>query len=86
MSEPQIDFKTRQSTVWIIGVVSVGLIAWDLYAGFFTAGAGDTISEVVLGAAKAHPIVPFLAGVLSGHLFWPQIARAVPPNEKEKPN
>lgn len=76
MSQPQIDFKTRQSTVWIIGLVAAVLVAWDAYAAFATAGAGDTISEVVLTAVKAHPIVPFLAGVLCGHLFWPQLERS----------
>lgn len=74
-ANPQIDFKTRQSTVWIIGIAAAALIIWDAYAAFGTAGAGDTISEVILSAVKAHPILPFLAGVLCGHLFWPQLER-----------
>lgn len=68
-----IDFRTRWRTMWVIGVVVAALILWDVYAAFFTAGAGDTISEVVLGWARAHPVVPFLAGVLAGHLLWPQV-------------
>lgn len=78
MSEPQLDFKTRQSTVGILVLIAVGLIAWDAYAAFGTAGAGDTISEVLLSWARAHPILPFLGGVLCGHLFWPQLVKEPP--------
>ncbi|MEK7093283.1 MAG: hypothetical protein AAB927_02255 [Patescibacteria group bacterium] len=69
----QIDFKTRQATAWIIGVIALGLIGWDIYAAFFTRGDGDTISEVVLGMAKTRPVVPFLIGVVCGHCFWSQV-------------
>lgn len=71
----QIDFKTRQGTVWVIGVIVAILIGWDVYAAFFTTGSGDTISEVVLGFDRRFPVARFLAGVLCGHLFWPQLDR-----------
>lgn len=29
-------------------------------------------SVVILTGAKQHPVLPFLAGVLAGHLYWPQ--------------
>ena len=29
-----------------------------------------TISQMVWRVSKDHPIVPFLAGLLCGHLFW----------------
>lgn len=31
---------------------------------------GDTISEMTWAGAKKRPLVPFLAGVVAGHLFW----------------
>ena len=35
-------------------------------------GVRATFSRVVLEEAKRHPIIAFAAGVLCGHLFWPQ--------------
>jgi hypothetical protein len=75
MSPAQIDFKTRQRTAWIIGVIAAVLIGWDIYAAFFTRGDGDTISEVMLALVQKRPVFAFLAGVIAGHLFWPQLVR-----------
>lgn len=72
---PQIDFNTRQQTAWVIGVIALLLIAWDVHAAFFTKGDGDTISEVLLGVVQKRPVLAFLFGVVCGHLFWPQVAR-----------
>lgn len=71
----QIDFKTRQRTAWVIGVIAALLIGWDIYAAFFTRGNGDTISEVLLALVQKRPVIAFLFGVVCGHLFWPQISR-----------
>jgi hypothetical protein len=71
----QIDFATRWKTAWVIGVIVLVLIGWDVYAAFFTKGNGDTISEVVLAAAQRRPVFSFLVGVVCGHLFWPQLVR-----------
>lgn len=68
----QIAFKTRWRTTWVLAIILVVLIGWDVYAAFFSGGSGGTISEVVLSFARKHPAVPFLAGAVSGHLFWPQ--------------
>jgi len=60
--------------VWTIGIlvgVTLLLIAWDIYAAM-NKKRDDTISEVVLGFARRHPVIPFLLGVLAGHLLWPQ--------------
>ena len=60
--------------LWTIGIlvgVTLLLIVWDVYAATNKAG-DDTISEVVLGFARRHPVIPFLLGVLMGHLLWPQ--------------
>ena len=65
-----MEYHTRFTTVWVLIVTTIGLIAWDLYA---RKKPGATISEVLLGSAKQSPILPFLFGVLMGHLFFPQL-------------
>jgi len=61
---------TKFSTAWIIGVCAAVLIGWDIYASM--SAAHPTISALTLWVSS-HPIAPFLAGVLAGHLFWPQV-------------
>lgn len=55
------------------------LVVWDIHVAVSEAdkapGEGATISEVTLGFAKRHPVLPFAVGVICGHLFWPQIRR-----------
>lgn len=62
---------SRNITGWLL-VGAVGVLA--LYDIVVAANRqeGDTISEVTLDTAKAHPVVPFTLGVVCGHLFWPQ--------------
>lgn len=67
-------FKTRFQTTWVIAAVAAILVGWDIYA-FKAADPDGTISEVLLSGAKNHPILPFLFGVLMGHLYWPQIEK-----------
>lgn len=31
---------------------------------------GDTISEIIWEVTSKRPVVPFLFGMLMGHLFW----------------
>lgn len=62
---------TRQTTIVILVVVTVGLIVWDIYAGT-NRERRDTISVVILGYAKRWTIIPFALGVVMGHLLWPQ--------------
>lgn len=71
MTDQQTVFNTRFTTAWVLLLIGAVLIVWDLYARQYD---GGTISEVVLGSSRAHPIVLFGAGVLCGHLFWPQLA------------
>lgn len=63
-------FKTRFATTWILIVVAILLVAWDIYARQYDSG---TISEVTLVWVRNHPVVPFLLGVLGGHLCFPQM-------------
>lgn len=63
---------TKFKTVWILAVVCAILIGWDVYAAMST--TEPTISALTLWFSK-HPVVPFAAGVLGGHLFWPQVRK-----------
>jgi len=58
-------------TILLILAAIVILGGWDLYVAA-NAQSGDTISEIVLEASLRRPIIPFVAGVVCGHLFWPQ--------------
>ena len=58
-------------TAWIIIVVIFLLVLWDIYAQCRW-GYEGTISRDILQASYAHPIIPLAAGLLLGHLFWPQ--------------
>ena len=50
------------------------VLALFVYEGItlYNSPPGDTISELVWGAVDASPVIPFLAGLLSGHFFWPR--------------
>jgi hypothetical protein len=61
----------RETTVIIIWVAIVALIAWDLFM-VANGKPGDTISEVMLQQAQRHPILAFAMGVVAGHLYWGQ--------------
>ena len=67
--------KTPIVVAFFIGVI----LLYDLYALAFL-GWDDTISVSTLQLSKKFPVVPFLAGLVCGHLFWPQ----EPQNEIEK--
>lgn len=68
-----LGMPTKFGTVWVIGLCAVALIAWDIYAAMST--TQPTISVLTLSTAQKHPILPFLTGVLCGHLFWPQVTK-----------
>lgn len=57
-------------THWILLVATVALAGFDVWAAF-NSRKGDTLSEVIWTLAK-RPIVPFVFGVIAGHLFWPK--------------
>lgn len=63
--------RTRSATKLVIVVTIALLIAWDIFVAAEPQD-GDTISELVLGFALKHPVIPFAFGVLMGHFFWPQ--------------
>lgn len=60
----------KKLTAKILAATAVTLALYDLYVAS-TPEQGDTISEVINGAARRRPVVAFGFGVLAGHLFWP---------------
>jgi len=64
----------KHTTEIILGAVTLSLIGWDIWLACNEV-AGDTISQTLLALARQYPSVPFVAGVLMGHLWWPQRVR-----------
>ena len=46
------------------------LVGWDLWLYYHE--PTSMISKIILDTARQHPVLPFLMGVLMGHLFWSQ--------------
>lgn len=65
-----IGTPTRFGTVWVVIVCVFVLIGWDIHAAM--SPTEPTISALTLLFSK-HPELPFLVGVVCGHLFWPQV-------------
>jgi uncharacterized integral membrane protein len=64
----KIDPATQTKFTVLMALVLI--LAYDLFA-VYAYGFDATVSVVVFTLAKAAPIIPFLAGVVVGHLFWP---------------
>lgn len=58
------------TTIFVI-VVSAVVILYDVWV---YATDQTTVSQVMAGFAKRHPVVILLWGVLMGHWFWPMCA------------
>lgn len=60
------------SAFWValfIVVASVGVAVYDIIAAF-APGNWRTVSDVIGEWSFRWPILPFMAGLLTGHLFW----------------
>jgi len=62
--------KTADVTKAVLAATVLLLVAYDISVATNTV-TGDTISEVIAGWSWRCQTVPFAAGVLVGHLFWP---------------
>lgn len=71
---------TKRITKVVMIATAALIILWDIYVAVEPT-PGDTISEVLLGWAMQHPIIPFAIGVVCGHLFWPQ-GKGEPPTSQ----
>lgn len=60
----------KRLTVKVLVASAFALTLYDVYVAS-TPEPGDTISEVINGAARKRPVVAFGLGVIAGHLFWP---------------
>jgi hypothetical protein len=56
---------------WILVFSVFAFSAYDIFAATKW-GYHGTLSYDILNASFSHPILPFAAGVLCGHLFFPQ--------------
>ena len=61
--------KLLKISKWLVLIVAGVITVWDLYAQF-TGGTGGTISNAIWLWSKDNQILPFMFGVLMGHLFW----------------
>lgn len=53
----------------ILIVLLASILAYDVVA-VLIGGTKWTISFNIYAASKQYPIIPFVAGVVAGHLFW----------------
>lgn len=58
-------------TQYVLVFTAVLLITYDVYA-YVKLGGDETISWKLYGWSRSQPIIPFLLGVLMGHIFWVQ--------------
>jgi len=61
--------KNKIITISVLLGTVVLLIGWDIYV-YFVGENVDMITAVVWNTSRDHPIVPFMVGVVMGHLFW----------------
>ena len=66
----------RDVTSLVILGTTVLLGLYDVLMGV-KYGPEATISIVMYDLARRYPIVPFMLGVLAGHIFWPMAATLV---------
>ena len=63
-----VDYFGNVSKALIIIFFGV-VFLWDCFAIFFNKEAA-TFSVVLFEASKEWPIIPFMFGLVCGHLFW----------------
>ena len=57
-------------TLSILGIIISILIIYDLFT-VLERGSETTISVQLFEFSKKYPIVPFVLGIVFGHIFWP---------------
>lgn len=60
------------SPLVILGIIVALILVWDGYLQI-KGGEANTISVRLMKASKQYTVIPFLVGVLCGHLFWANI-------------
>lgn len=54
---------------WLLVIGLALVVTYEIYAAIRTSDSPPTISQIVWRVSAKNPIVPFLAGLLAGHLF-----------------
>lgn len=64
----------RDVNAYVAGGIALLTIIVFLFDFFADSERGNypTVSAILLATAQKHPVVPFLLGLLCGHLIWPQ--------------
>lgn len=55
---------------WALFLLAIAVGLYDLYVQTVRGDDGVTVSQYIAAISMRHPIVPFLFGLLAGHLFW----------------
>jgi len=65
--------KLRKVTAILLAAFTLILVMWDVKVAYNDV-KGDTISELLRDVSHAWYILPYLMGVVMGHLFWNRAA------------
>jgi hypothetical protein len=58
-------------TKFLIILTFCVVFVWDSIVMFYAKDLNATLSFSIYTISRQHPIVPFIIGVLCGHVFWP---------------
>ena len=58
-------------TKFLIILAFCVIFVWDSIVMFYAKDLNATLSFSIYTISRQHPIVPFIIGVLCGHVFWP---------------
>ena len=73
----------KTKTLVTIGVIAAAVIGWDVWL-FLEPPEENTVSEVLLTFSQDHPVVVLIAGILAGHIFWPQFTERKSDQKKDE--
>jgi len=69
-----VDSNMPTKTGWIIIILALIVLIWELYV-IFLGSDMKTISEEIWMLNDRSAGIPFAAGLLAGHFFWPRKVR-----------
>lgn len=55
----------------VLALIILGLIWIFDVAALFRGEPRETVSVVIRDWSQRYPVIPFLAGCITGHIFWP---------------
>lgn len=64
-----VNLEPKQLCALVLALLLLIVGAFDLYAQI-RLPAGSTLSEYLRELSGRYPLIPFLVGLLCGHLFW----------------